>query len=409
MMSDKKYKNFLFRGVALLLLFLPAARAGAHDWAMSLAMILGAPLVFIWLLRTDNSKKHKFKRTSFDLELFIFGAIVFLSFVFSINKYRSLYVFLGLAGCIGIYYLLVDNFSRDMWRKLLGLVIFIGTGLSFYGLLQYFGYLSHFWWISGRSLASTYVNHNHFAGYLELIIPLTLGFIFDNRKKALAYRLVLIAALALMVSAFVLSQSREAWLCLSASLIVMGVLLLRRAGFSRRRIVLLFLLVIFVFVLISFISPQALRQAGKIMITDSEKESVEDRYKIWQGSISMIKDKPLLGWGVGTFAQGFLRFKPKDLEKKADFAYNDYIQVAAESGVFGLIAILWILVFLLREGFAKGNSYPLVLGCVTGNLSFCLHSFLDFNFYIPANMFLFIVYSAFIMSGEFDDTSKSNT
>lgn len=392
-----------------MLLFLPIARAGARDWVMSLAMVFGAPLVFVWLLRADNSKKYKFKRTSFDPELFIFGIIVFLSFVFSINKYRSLCVFLGLAGYIGIYYLLVDNFSRDMWRRLLGLIVFIGTGLSVYGLLQYFGCLPNFWWISEKSLASTYVNHNQFAGYLELVIPLTLGFIFSNRKKALGYKLVLIAALVLMASAFVLSQSREAWLCLAASLVVVGILLLRRAGFSRRRITLLFLLIVFVFVLIAFISPKALRQAGKIMITESEKESFQDRWKIWQGSISMIKDKPLFGWGLGTFAQGFLRFKPKDLEKKADFAHNDYIQVAAESGIFGLIAMLWILVFLLREGFAKGKSYPFVLGCVTGNLSFCLHGFLDFNFYIPANMFLFIVYSAFIMSGEFNDISKSNT
>ena len=408
MMSEKKYNNFLFRGIAFLLVFLPIARAGARDWAISLAMIIGAPLVFIWLLRADNTRDHKFKRTSLDLEIFIFGIIIFLSFMFSINKYRSLHVFLALAGCIGIYYLLIDNFSSKMWRRLIGLIIVIGAGLSFYGLLQYFDYLPHFWWIPRRFLASTYVNHNHFAGYLELIIPLTIGLIVSNRSKVSIHKIALFAALISMLAAFIFSQSRGGWLCLGISLLVMFVLFLRKTDFDRKKMLLVFLLIVFVFASLAFINPKVLKRAGKMTFTEFEKESFRNRLKIWQGSVGMVASRPLVGFGIGTFAQGFLRFKPKDLERKANFAHNDYIQSAAECGVFGLGVMIWILIVLLKEGLGKNNFSPLTFGCTIGVLSFCLHGLIDFNFRIPANLFLFIVFAAFIMSGKAKDTGASD-
>jgi hypothetical protein len=66
------------------------------------------------------------------------------------------------------------NYGRRNRRFLIYCAIFSGAGLSIYALAQYINMLPH----GGGSRkvhGATYVNHNHFAGYLELVIPVTIG------------------------------------------------------------------------------------------------------------------------------------------------------------------------------------------------------------------------------------------
>ena len=133
------------------------------------------------------------------------------------------------------FYLVLNNFGRRSGIYLASLIISIATGMSLLGLGQYFLGLNHSWWIPERFLASTYVNHNHFAGYLEIAIPLCIAMIlglkrekFSNPSKQFSSKFGLVAALIIMFTALIFSQSRGGWISLVVALFVMNIVLIRK-------------------------------------------------------------------------------------------------------------------------------------------------------------------------------------
>ena len=110
--------------------------------------------------------------------------VALLSSFFSIYKYDSLYALARIIVYFLMFYLLVYNYHEKLEKMIVAIVVGMGAILSLYGIMQYFNYLPHKWWDPEMFLASTYVNHNHFAGYLELVIPVTLGgLLLANRQR----------------------------------------------------------------------------------------------------------------------------------------------------------------------------------------------------------------------------------
>ncbi|OIO37527.1 MAG: hypothetical protein AUJ75_04100, partial [Candidatus Omnitrophica bacterium CG1_02_49_10] len=254
----------------------------------------------------------------------------------------------------------------------------------------YFGLLCHPWWAPKEFLAATYVNHNHFAGYLEMAIPIAIGVLIRKGKS-----LMLIAAICIMGAAFVFAQSRGAWICLTTSLFVMGIALIKNKVINAKSIFVLLWLVM-VIILLAYANRSAVsKRMDSVTVVISEGREL--RLKMWEGSFRMILANPVIGTGIGTFDGSFNRYRPPALNRiRAEFAHNDYLNMAAEMGIAAPFLMLWIFLAVVRRGFAKGQ-HPIAVGCAAGVLSLALHGFVDFNFHIPANMLLFVVLVAVVM------------
>ena len=328
-----------------------------------------------------------------------------ISCVFSIYKYASAMEMLRLMTMVGVFYLVVNNFDRWMSFRLVKLVIIMGTIMSLFGLAQYFCGLEHSWWKPDIFLASTYVNHNHFAGYLELAIPLAIGMVLaqkqaklrSNQGNKILIKVGLVAALIIMFIAFVFSQSRGAWACLAISLIVMNIVLVRKKVLKKESLLVFLLLLTLGIVYISSGYDAVARRLGSVEEINQES-FFAGRLKIWQGSTRMIGDNSLYGSGIGTFVWGFPPYRPQTLQIRAHYAHNDYLQMMAEMGLLALPLMLWMIWVVVaagfrwqdREGLKKkrrlGLTEGVVLGSAVGILSLSLHGLIDFNFHIPANM-----------------------
>lgn len=385
-------------GLAVMLAFAPIARGAVRTWSITPILLVEAILISTWLLKVVNSGSYRFKLTALDIPLGIFTLLAIASFIVSIYKYDSLYALLMLLGYIGVYYVVAEEFDSKMRWNLGRYLIFLGTGLSFYGLLQYLGIFAHPWWVPNNFLAATYVNHNHFAGYLELVIPLAMA-LFLTAKPALKPKLALAVALVIMSAAFILTQSRGAWMSLSVSLLVM---MIATGRDSSRRITAVLTLLVLAAAIISFVylSRDLISARLETMAAASGEPSLASRLAIWKGALRMAADRPVFGTGIGTFMWAFPRYRPEGLNVIANFAHNDYLNIAAEMGAASLFTALWMLAAVIKSGLSKTLREPIRFGCAIGVLSLSLHGFVDFNFHIPANMLLFTVYAAFIMSGE---------
>jgi O-antigen ligase len=407
-MSERIYKNILLFGIAILMIFTPIARGAVRIWSMTPVFSIIYFLLFLWFWKLSGNgiPALTVKKSLLDRLILAFLILAAVSVIFSVYKHDSFYAFLRLLGYAGVYYLIVYNFDLSMKKQLLGLALVIGTGLSIYGLLQYIGILEHSWWFPEEFLAASYVNHNHFAGYLELIIPVALGMLAENRTGSLYYRLVLALTLCLMLVAFIFTQSRGGWISLAISLVVMNIIFIRRGVLKKESIFglvfILALVIVFFYTQKTHTAPAGGIAMERITQINSDIP-VQTRLETWRASLKMIADRPLIGTGIGDFDNGFYRYRPVGFNVKAVYAHNEYLHMAAEMGILAPFLMVFILIAAILNGL-KNNFNLVMVGCCCAILGLALHGLVDFNFHIPANMLLFSIYCALVREGE----GKSN-
>lgn len=403
-MTNKSYKTALFILLAAVMVFSPIARGAVSPWSITPVLLALYAMIFLWLFKIANSKSGQSLPTESSsrgtVPILFFAIIAISSFAFSIYKHDSFYALLRLFAYIGLYYIVAGEFDHTARRRIVWLIIAIGGGISVYGLFQYFGLFSHSWWIPKRFLAATYVNHNHFAGYLELLIPVAAAVLTARSvQKSILSGIALIGALVPMAAAFALTQSRGAWVSLGCSLLVMLLAMVWQAKSHARVMVILVLAIVAVVSLVYFAGDMMSSRVATITAAAEGDDVSGGRFRIWQGAVGMIKERPLIGVGIGDFDHGFYRYRPPGFNARAVYAHNDYLHMAAEMGIFAPLLMIWLFAVIIREGFRKRGRSPYAFGCAIGVLSLALHGTVDFNFHIPANMILFTVWMG-IVTGE---------
>ena len=344
-----------------------------------------------------NSPLRGQSRNPLNIPIALFAILAIISFAFSIYKHDSFYSLVRLFAYIGLYYLIVCEFDHKMMKHLIWVTIFVGGSLSLYGILQYLGIFDRSWWRPQEFLASTYVNHNHFAGYLELVMPVAATIlIYRSGESRMINRVMLVLALIIMFTAFIFTQSRGAWISLLISALI-AIFFIARPGVKGLNKLFIAILAIVSIASLLYLNRDVISsRIGAIDTIDSVVDSSGGRFKIWGAAMGMIFDKPLVGVGVGDFDHGFYRFRPEGLNGRAVYAHNDYLQATSEMGIFAPILIIWIFFITVITGL-KNRSNPYAMGCAIGIMSLALHGLVDFNFHIPANMVLFTVWMGIVM------------
>ena len=255
----------------------------------------------------------------------------------------------------------------------------------------------------------TYVNRNHFAGYLEMCLAVGLGmliaqltgnramgfrqFLRDAAALILSPRMRLRVALICMVIGLVLSRSRMGNSAFFSSLLVAGAIGLVFSRRATRSMVILIasLIVIDVVIVGSYF--------GVSQVVDRiEKTTMatEDRPDVAGHTVEMWREFPLFGSGLGSYHVVYPRFTGPEVPITPTQAHNDYVQFLAETGVVGILLLGLIvglsLVAALRAQYQRGDPLArgLAFGAVMGITAILIHSTTDFNLQIPANALAFM-------------------
>jgi O-antigen ligase len=131
--------------------------------------------------------------------------------------------------------------------------------------------------------------------------------------------------------------------------------------------------------------------AKRLIDWDWRDDSFVARRELWTNGINLIREKWLLGYGSG----GWADYNP--MEQYFKYVHHHFIQVALDAGILGLICfILMIIIPVVRRWNFIGmfSIYPLTV--------FVFHSSFDFNLEYPLifGIFLFIIYNLYSMGGE---------
>ena len=327
--------------------------------------------------------------------------------------------------------------AREGKNVLIPGLIVLGSLEAAYGMVQYltgyqkiFGFTKQFY---TDDATGTYINRNHFAGFLELVIPFAAMMVFYNLQSRSAhgvperqrlrggrYSLSLHAPILfyvfiviLLLIAVVFSRSRMGIFSVLASLILMA--FLGRLGGGRRAWMVITLLVIacsMTYAVWIGIDPVISRFEA---LTPSGPENAYGRAIIWKQASGIIRDYPTVGTGLGTFVTAFRRYQTTSLDSLVDHAHNDYLEVTADTGILGaallFIPIIGLLFKMILAYVEARNPYrrSVLLACIGGSAALLIHSVADFNLQIPANALLFAVILGIGSKATYSTSASWNT
>lgn len=397
-------------GVFAVLLIAPLAFGAVEPWAIFLLETSAGVLFVLWMrqqLRGDELRIHWNPMFG---PMLAFASVVGLQLVFRITAYwhdtftsALLYAAYGL-----LAFLASQTLHRGSQAKALGVCITAyGMLLAGFALLQGLSATTKLYWLrtprSGGWIYGPYVNHNHYAGLMEMLVPIPLV-LCQTRFAQGPARNGAIAAAAIMTGTIFLSGSRGGMLALIAELAVLGVVLLRSWRTPRATAGVGAFLAIVIGLLVWIGGGELSKRLMSIHAETKTELSGGTRASINKDSLHMAVAKPLLGWGLGTFPVAYPQFCSFYTDFFVNAAHDDYLQLVVETGVAGFLTMLWFVWLLYRNALRKLTNWTedingsIALACMLGCTGLLVHSFVDFNLQVPANAAWFYVLSVLAAS-----------
>jgi O-antigen ligase len=309
-------------------------------------------------------------------------------------------------------------FSTRGARRTAEAIVVLGVGLALTGIIQsrfFTGRIYGFWLpMEGASPFGPFVNRNHFAGWMLMALPLTLGLLLGGLTRARtgvrssghhrlmwfssteASRLILLAGSALVMAvALALTMSRSGMSALALAVVLTGTMVARRLRSGRRTVAVGYLLLL-VIVAVGWVGAGAVASR----FGEARWNNFNDRRGAWADAIDIARKFPMVGTGLNTYGVSTLLFQRHDLSRHYEQAHNDYLQLAAEGGLLLTIPALLclaLLVVLVHRRFVDDLSertYWLRVGAVTGLIAIAFQETVDFSLQMPGNAALFAVLCA---------------
>ena len=377
---DRKIVPFLIATAALgvPLLFCWRFMDPFHVPKEVLVRLVGILILSLWAFCFLGRDGHSLKVSPVHLPV----AVLLLWTLLSLCRTSSLISSLGylsvmgagVACCLATVRFVENGRERSL---ILAAVVAAGVAASVVGILQYFGADLRTWDFSldlsgappGKlRMYSTFGNANFLAAYLAAVIPVSLA-AAGSARRAVARAGCGICAAVMLVALF-LTRTKGGWLGAAAGIVFLfigwAIIIRREPGGAKRRMAraaaaaALLCVVGLAVVGFSARGRVALREARKsFSISDSSQVS---RFLMWKTGLLMVREHPVLGLGPGRFDAHYQPYQGRVLELDKDGeryypilgvaqrAHNDYIQTAAEIGLAGLAAFLWLLWRSLRIG-----------------------------------------------------------
>lgn len=215
---------------------------------------------------------------------------------------------------------------------------------------------------SGRSMA-TFGNAMFLGAYYTIIIPIIVSHLLSRTRglrdrsitpKTPSYIAISYLALFLSAIALLLTFGRSAWLGTIAGVILVGFLNRDSIKKSRSRLITVAVILIVALTIVGT-TGTTYTLLNRAASTFKIEGSSLTRIQIWDASVHLVADDPLLGSGPDTFKYVFGKHKPQGWAQHSDNplldkAHNEALQTAVTGGAISLLAYLWIFTLFILSG-----------------------------------------------------------
>ncbi len=325
----------------------------------------------------------------------------------------------------GVFYILtVQLLGRsEALIKTVKIIAWLAIGIAFLAIIQKFTSPHEIYWFrptpENSGATGPWVYKNHYAGFMELVFPLTLALFFYYRppvtyQQNLRTRIASIFTapssnlhffmgfgVVLILASVFLALSRGGIIAINLGLFFF--LLLLTSKRAKPGSVLPLVLIGSLFLAVTWLGWDPI--LAKFDKTFTETGGITDgRLLIWQDCAPMIHEFLFTGSGFGTFLHVYPQYSTLPFTDIVDHAHNDYIELLTDGGIIGFLLAAWFVVTILIHGFHKLRSrrdhYSIlvIIAGLTAIFSLLLHSFTDFNMHNGANGLYFFFLCGLLVS-----------
>lgn len=411
----------LLAGACAVLLLGPLAFGAVEPWSIFALETCTLLLLAVWACRQWMRRELDLSGNVLYLPMAAFFALVLAQWVVGTTAYRHVtYSHLLLYAAYGMLaFVVTQSLHRSSQFELMA-KLFTGYGavVALFAVFQGMAPNGKVYWIraleQGGLIYGPYVNHNHYAGLMEMLTPFPLvlaatRFTDGNRKIAVA------GIAALMAASIFLSGSRGGMAAFVVQMVVLSILLVRKREGNWKQPLMLGAFLAMVIVFLLWMGNNELTQR-LISIHSEAREEISGgvRLTIDRDCLRMWIQRPFLGWGLGTFPVVYPQFRSFYTNMFVNQAHNDYLQLLVEIGLAGFSIAVWFLALVFRQAAGKlrnndwteSASGALTVAALLGCVGILVHSFLDFNLQIPANAALFYVLCAIAASKPLQESQR---
>ncbi len=403
--------------ICALAVFAVAAQGGVEDWARAV-LETGAGLLFLaWALWIYFTPEEQIVFSPLLPPLAALSMIVFGQWFFHATacSYSTRMELLLLASDLILLFLAVQAFrTLQDWRGFVWFGMIFGFLISIFGILQHLTFNGKLYWIRemhyGGIPFGPYVNRNHFAGFVELILPLALVPLVLGRVRRERWAVVGLFAVV-PIGALFLSVSRGGIVSFGVELAVLALVMIQQRAigkqlFAGAAVLLLALL------MVSWLG------VGQILQRFSSFQSLEvtagKRASMRRGTWQIFLHHPVAGTGLGTLQIVYPRYESLYDGKIVNHTHNDYLEALAETGILGGLCCAWFLGVLFSKSLKRlrqlSNSFggTLQLAGLVACAGFLVHGLVDFNLHMPSNALLFFL-MAHLATSEIQHAASPST
>jgi O-antigen ligase len=395
-------------GICVVIAFSVLAFGAVEAWSAAVVEISAAVLLLVWAIVIARDRTATIQWNALNGPLLAFLAIGLLQLFLGGTAYAFLtrMEVLRLASYAILFFLAAQAFRKRADLSFLAwFLILFCFAVSLLGIIQHFTSEGQIYWMPSLTIRGDsfgpFVNRNHFAGFVELTLPVGLGLMLF---RGISSELLPLATVLTVVpvGALVLSGSRGGIIGFAVELCVLAVLArTRRAGEGPRTVAL-------AVVALAALAVVAWIGAGKAIqrfSTARQDLTMSRRSSMVRGAAGVFFAHPIKGSGLGTLVSVYPRYETLYDGYVVQHVHNDYMEALAETGVAGGLcglAFLWLLYREARKGFEAERSHfgrGLRAGAIAAVGGLLLHSFIDFNLHIPSNALLFLL-QAFLATSD---------
>jgi len=307
-------------------------------------------------------------------------------------------------------------FSLRGSRPFVGGLVVIGAVMAIAGIVQqplFTGRIYGFWTpIDGGTPYGPFVNRNHFAGWMLMTLPVTIGLFLGQAVRAMrgvrptwrdrliwfasaeANRLLLLAAAAAVMGlSVVLTMSRSGITALALALALTVAFIAQRERVRGRGSIAILFVLGLIIVVVAWAGPGVIAAR----FSENQNADLDGRRGAWADANDVRRRFPLVGTGLNTYGVAMVLYQRHDVTHQYTEAHNDYLQLAAEGGwlltVPALLAVVAVAGASRRRLAVEDSTsaYWIRVGAITGIAAIALQESVEFSLQMPGNAALFAV------------------
>jgi len=390
--------------VLALLLFGPLAFGAVEVWSIFVSEAGAVALLLAWGLYCCITGQLSVVVNPIFAPMLAFAMLILAQLLAGQSAYyeataRSALLYLAYSA---MCFLVVQCLNRTSYlRHSAAILISYGSLVATFALLQGLSSNGRLYWLSaplqGGWIYGPYVNHNHYAGLMELLAPVALVFALTRQAHGARKTLAIVAA-SLMTCTIFLSSSRGGMLAFSFQLLQLFWFLAKNRHYRKSMLTAGVFIVISIGALAWLGGEKLLSRAVSLRAEAHSEISGGTRLQIDRDTLRMFSQRPMMGWGLGVFTTVYPKFRSFHSEFQVNAAHNDYLQLLAETGSLGFLIVIWFLVIVYRGALNKVSDWQkdingaLALAMILAISGLLVHALIDFNLQIPANAAIFYVF-----------------